>query len=366
MWGEACNVKGAYLAPTTVHVERSPHAKRGAQLMAAEDLATGVLVQHVSLGTGKVIAVERNAIHVFFPKSDSRFAAKFRWPAAKPMFTADAPADAWLEGLSSFVLDAESGRYALPSRWMTHDQAIAEFLAAHPHALGGGEGDAPAGTRASAWQAARAEWRRTLGGGEGERLLASGDLNELVRRAVGVGKRAASIPRALDEDALVEAFQDQAAAGAFFEALFSLLSVPSPARARFEALFSAAAALEGAPAVAWPVATLFPFLAVPTRHAFLSPKTASAAAKRLGCDLGAEVAPTWAAYARFRRLSEQLLEKLATAGAKDFTDVEAFLHAVAGGPASADGAGAARKRPRAAKAAGTHAKRGAASPRSRS
>jgi hypothetical protein len=327
-----------------------------------EEVATGVLVQHVSLGTGKVIAVERNAIHVFFPKSDSRFAAKFRWPAAKTMFTADAVPDAWLEGLSSFVLDAETGRYALPTKWITHDQAIAEFLAAHPHDLGAGEDGEPVGARASAWDVARAEWRRALGGGEGERLLASGDLEELVKRAVGVGELASAIPRTLEGDALEEAFRDRAAAGAFFEALFSLLSVPSPARARFEALFAAAAALEGG--AAWPIATLFPFLAVPTRHAFLSPKTASAAAKRLGCDLGTEVVPAWGPYARLRRLSEQLLEKLAAAGAKDFTDVEFFLHAVAGGPASADGAGAARKRPRAVKAAGTHTKR-AASPRSR-
>ena len=31
------------------------------------ELSVGMLVQHVSLGVGKVVALEPNAVHVFFP-----------------------------------------------------------------------------------------------------------------------------------------------------------------------------------------------------------------------------------------------------------------------------------------------------------
>src|SRR5690242_8164071 len=78
------------------------------------DIATGTLVKHVSLGIGKVVAVEPTAVHVFFPESEKRYAAKLRWPAARPLLTKDGvESNAWLEGLTSFALDAATGRYAL-------------------------------------------------------------------------------------------------------------------------------------------------------------------------------------------------------------------------------------------------------------
>ena len=51
------------------------------------EIATGTLVKHRSLGIGKVVAVEASALHVFFPESASRYAAKLRWPAVSPFLT---------------------------------------------------------------------------------------------------------------------------------------------------------------------------------------------------------------------------------------------------------------------------------------
>ena len=60
-------------------------------------LSKGALVQHASLGLGKVVAVEANAVHVFFPGSDRRQAAKLRWPLASPLLRPEGLArDAWL------------------------------------------------------------------------------------------------------------------------------------------------------------------------------------------------------------------------------------------------------------------------------
>jgi hypothetical protein len=100
------------------------------------------------------------------------------------------------------------------------------------------------------------------------------------------------------------------------------------------------------PALAWPIATVFPFVAAPAQHAFLSPRTACAAAERLGRDLRYDAAPNWTTYAALRTFSAQLLSRLEPLGARDLVDVEAFLHAIA--TSRAGKAGAAKRTPRAA------------------
>ncbi len=101
-----------------------------------KEMSTGSLVKHRSLGMGKVVAVEANALHVFFPGSDTRYAAKLRWPAVSPFLTRDdLEPNAWLEGLTSFALDSVSGRYALAANFISQDEAVALFLEEHPKAF---------------------------------------------------------------------------------------------------------------------------------------------------------------------------------------------------------------------------------------
>jgi hypothetical protein len=298
------------------------------------EIAKGMLVQHASLGVGKVVAVEPTAVHVFFPEAEKRFAAKLRWPAARPLLRIDGvERDAWLEGLSSFTMDAGEGRYALAATWMTHDQAIARFVQDYPQ---GFEDPAYLGTSAGArrarapkWRAAGAEWTAAMGAGQAEPLLEAGDVRELVKRTLRLEKHLALVPGgAFEEGTLKQAFEDPDAALPFFKALFEVLAAP-PGRARTEKLFAAAEALDVEPALAWPIATLFPFLADPARHAILWPRVTCAAAEKLGRDLHYDATPNWATYAALRAFSTQLLGRLEASGARDFVDVEAFLHATA-------------------------------------
>lgn len=296
-------------------------------------LSAGMLVQHATLGVGKIIAIEATAVHVFFPQTERKYAAKFQLATATTLLTREGVApNAWLEGLSSFSLDPVTRRYALSANFVTHEQAIAQFLATYPRGfldpayVGTGAGKRE---RASRWRAASAEWESTLGDGQAERLLDGNDVRELVRRALRVERHVAGVPGTLEAGALAEALADDAAAAAFFQALLIVLAVPSPARARFEKLFAATVALDLEPGLAWPVATLFPFVADPSRQVFLSPKPACAAAERLGCDLRYSPEPSWATYAALRGFSAKLLEELAPSGARDFVDVEAFLYATA-------------------------------------
>jgi hypothetical protein len=297
------------------------------------ELAIGMLVQHAKLGVGKVVAVERAAVHVFFPHGDRRHAAKFQLPGASAFLaSAGVERDEWLEGLTSFSLDPVSRRYALAANWITHDEAIAEFRAVYPRGfldpayVGTGTGKRE---RASRWRAAAEEWTRTLGEGQAERLVAAGDVREVVKRALAVERHVVLAPGTLIPGVLAQALRDEEAAGAFFEALVAVLAVPSPARARFDRLFVATAALELEAGQAWPVATLFPFLASPGKHMFLSPRHACGAADRLGCDLRFAPEPSWPTYSALRAFATKLLGALEPIGARDFVDVEGFLYTTA-------------------------------------
>jgi hypothetical protein len=295
------------------------------------ELENGMLVQHASLGMGKVVALEANAVHVFFADGEKRFAAKLRLPLARPLLrTEGLEANTWLEGLSSFALDPETGRYGLAETWMTHEQAIAQFLEAQPDGFAAPKKSASRrAPRATSWRAAHAAWDEALGRGQGEKLVAADDVPELVRRALEVERPVRALHPDPERDALKEALADADASRTFFGALFELLAAPAPARARFDKLFAAAAALPGAPSFRWPIATLLPFVAQPERHPFLRRKWTCEAAERLGCDLRYQESPAWTTYAALRKLSAQLLERLRAIGARDLVDVESFLYVTA-------------------------------------
>ena len=312
------------------------------------DLSNGVLVQHVTLGVGKVVALEANAAHVFFPDGDKRFAAKLRLPAARALLRTEGfEPNGWLQGLSAFELDPATGRYALAASWLTHDQAVDRFLEVFPKGfvdpsyLGTGHGE-----RASLWRAAHQAWVGKPRNGDREPAPLGDDVPALVKRALKVEKIVAPLDPPADKGAVKAAFADEAKAHAFFTALTELLAVPSPGRGRFEKLFAVAATLPVEPPQRWLVATLFPFVAAPERHVLLRPRSTREAAERLGCDLRYDPSPNWVTYSTLRTLATQLLGKLKPLGAKDYVDVEAFLHVTAAAkrqPGRGDGAPAPRK-----------------------
>jgi hypothetical protein len=293
-------------------------------------LQNGMLVRHATLGLGKVVAVEPTAVHVFFAGGDGRFAAKLRLPAALGLLrTDDIAPDARLEGLTAFALDPKGGRYALAASWMTHDEAVAQCLAKFPGGFSDPALVAGKQARVARWRAAHDRWAEGFGEGKGARLLAAGDVDELVARAVKIDRTLAVVHTALEVDAVRRALDGEGPAQAFLSALLELLSVPSPARARFEKLFAAARELPVEAAQQWLVATLFAFIAAPDRHMLVRPKITFEAAERLGADVGPTDAPTWPAYDAVRTLCAQLLQELRRHGATDFVDVESFLYVTA-------------------------------------
>jgi hypothetical protein len=295
------------------------------------DFEKGMLVQHASLGLGKVVALEPKAVHVFFVGRDSRFAAKLRLPVAGNLLRPADPGErVWLGGVSAFSLDAASGRYGYAETWIPHEEALNRFLEAYPQGFadplytGDGKGRQ---ARPARIRRAQAAYAATLGAGEGERLLAAGELPKLVEAVLAVEKLAGATQGGADKASLSAGLKDPEAARAWFTALFAYLAAPAPEKALFEALADAVAALPG-DAPRWSLATTIPFLARPDREMLLRPKLTSQAAHRLGLELRFAAEPNWVTYSTLVRSSEQLLEKLRAIGGRDFVDVEAFLAVV--------------------------------------
>ncbi len=295
------------------------------------DLANGMLIQHASLGLGKVIALEDDAVHVFFEKSAKRFATKLRLPTAAPFLSPAQTKSPWLKGISSFSRDSKTGRYGLAETWLTLDEAVARFTRAFPKGFadpkftGGGK---EKGERAQKWRAAHDAFAETLGSGEGERLLADDRTDEITRRVLRVERHITSLHPTADKTSLKDALRGQTASRDFFAATFELLAASAPDQQRsFEKLASAAAALPqvGPPGSSWPVVTVLPFIAQPERHVFLRPKSTCEIAQRLGFDVSYDPAPNWPTYSALLRFSRLLLDTLKPLGARDQIDVESFL-----------------------------------------
>jgi hypothetical protein len=297
-------------------------------------LENGMMVQHASLGLGKVVALEEKAVHVFFAASDGRFATKLRLPMALQLLTPAASTNAWLSRLAGFAFDEKSGRYGLGGTWLSHADAAARFLEVFPE---GFADPACAGTgadkrdRAPRWRRAHEAFVETLGNGEGERLLAAGDVAGLVERALRVERVVRPLHRDAEKVSFEDALKDLDLARAFFAALFELLAAKAPEQARFEALAAAANAAmpPGAPQESgWALVTLLPFVARPDLHMLLRPRFACEVGHRLGLELAYEARPNWSTYSTLLRSTEVLLEKIRPLGARDHVDVEAFMHVV--------------------------------------
>ena len=291
-------------------------------------LENGMLVQHVSLGAGKIVALDENAVHVFFATSGARFATKLRLPVALSYLSPSASPNAWLSALSGFALDAKTGRYGRAGAWLSHADAVARFLESFPLGFADPKYVEGAKERAFRWRRAHAEFVEVLGNGEGEKLLAAGDVAGLVERTLRVEKRVRTLHRDAEKVSFEDGLRDPAAARGFFAALFELLATDEPEQSRFEALAVAVSALTpGASREAgWPVVTLLPFIARPDLHMLLRPHFACDVAQRLGLELAYDAEPNWTTYSALLASAELLLEKLRPHGARDHVDVEAFMH----------------------------------------
>jgi hypothetical protein len=194
--------------------------------------------------------------------------------------------------------------------------------------------------RASRWRRAHEAFVETLGDGQGEALLKAGDLAVLAERVRRVERYVRTLQTGAEKASLADALEDPKPARRFFAALFNLLGASEPEQSRFEALANAVAELPpgGARESSWPLVTLLPFVAQPDRHMILRPKFTCDAAQRLGLELHYEPSPNAATYAALLGSAELLLESLRPLGARDYIDIESFMHVTTARPSRAKAA----------------------------
>lgn len=171
-------------------------------------------------------------------------------------------------------------------------------------------------------------WNALLGERELARLLRERAYREIGARAIAVYARPKLNLLALYEwMALREALADPAGARRFAPALQDLVYGRGPFRARFERFADTLDALpqRGTGLCKWPVATLYPFVALPDEHLIVKPNLMKRAAATFGADLKYASRPSWDTYAAVMDLAGGLRSALAPWRPRDLIDIQGFI-----------------------------------------
>ena len=276
-------------------------------------------------GPGRVMQLEGAKAVVCF--RDARTEAPgdgLKTMVLRALEAAPLQSDAWLDNLPPF----KNGKFQVAQPRVTFDEGVAEL--GRLFAQGFGDPLYIEQERAAKWSAHEL-WVSTLGGGQGEQLLADADLAELARRALAVVAQAGALNR-VETAALRDGLAQPDVAKRLFTALFALLSTEPgtslPLVPYFEAVQDLP--LRGKTAAAkWTIATVLPFLARPDAFLFLKPDVSKPAAERLRFDLVYQADPNARTYDKLLRMAGALMERLAPLGALDWIDVHAYLGVVA-------------------------------------
>ena len=293
----------------------------------------GTLVEHPGCpewGPGRVLAVQGSVVTVYFRDAvEARAGDSLKRVDSTrvSLLRAAGQVDGWLSG----VWLTPDGRAAWTQPRLSVPEALDAFLQRFP---GGFRDPAYLGSAGAGGHGPRAEaaaghqaWARTLGHGEDRRLVKLRSVDLFRARLLAVEEPLGLLGPS-EKAALREGLREPRPAGRLFETLAEVLGAPRPEAATWEPYVEAAGALPGVgrtgPA-AWPLLTLWPFLAQPDRHLFLRPGVTRECAQVLAFDLGDGSTLGWPSYERLLTLGRLLLERLAPHGAQDLIDVHAFL-----------------------------------------
>lgn len=290
------------------------------------------LVTHDKLGLGKVVAVEGDNVHVFFVDQPGQAAVCLKNAAGSSWLTmASSQSHPMLDNLPPFRKAGTA--YQLPSNRVTLAEAVDRFHREFPMGFKDPRylGDEKKGER-NYKLSAHHVFLRELGDGQARRLLRDGAVDELRQRLLRVDSASNLLYPQFEKAPLRDGLADDAAALHYFEALFDYVEADEPTADLFSAMVSALSRLPqpGSNPDSWPVATVFPFLANPSRDIFLRPTQAKKAAALMAFELNYEATPNWLTYSRWLRLANLMLEQLE--GARDLIDVQSFLFVLCADP----------------------------------
>lgn len=277
-------------------------------------------------GPGKVLKIRGGKIYVFFRNQPSQEALVFKLDNNQ-LTTAAVQSDPVLDNLPPF--EQPNGSLKLPGkskRW-TLQRTIDVFHGEYPLAFNDPAYLKDKGERKDKW-AAHELYIASLAGGQGQKLLAEGNVSEVTHRVLAVVSKAKMFG-SFETMAINDALQNQQAAHQFYTALFALLDSPVITEEVYQPYIDSVLDLPqeaGKSKVAtWPVVTLLPFIAQPDRHMFLKPTNSQLAAESLAFDLRYQSQPNWRTYEALLEMGKIYFKEIKHLGPRDLIDVQSFL-----------------------------------------
>jgi hypothetical protein len=174
--------------------------------------------------------------------------------------------------------------------------------------------------------AAHEQWMSLLGESELRALLERERFEEIAQRAVRIESRT-NLLFSFEKMALRDAVRPVGGAERFARGLHDVLHGEGDIGERFDRWCATIAALprKQTRVLTWPLATVFGFIAQPSRHFFLKPMVTRRAAEEYGVDFGYVSRPGAEAYERLLAFARLVKRDLADLKPRDMIDIQSFL-----------------------------------------
>lgn len=174
--------------------------------------------------------------------------------------------------------------------------------------------------------AAHKRWHSQLSLEDMRRLVAERGHAELARRAIAIESRT-NLLFSFEKMAIRDAVRSRKGATRFANGLLALLEDPDPNRSTFEDWIEVVRGLpvKQTRVLTWPLLTVFPFLAQPSKHVFLKPNVTRQAAKALDFDFSYRSKPSFETYGSLLDFARRVRGELRDLRPRDMIDIQSFL-----------------------------------------
>jgi len=174
-------------------------------------------------------------------------------------------------------------------------------------------------------RAAQETYAANFADGRGGAMVDEGKHAEIANLLDGI-YRATNVLSPFEAKAVHKAF-GKADEGSTKVLGFTLAFMANPGQQSFKQMAEAVSQLPAdvGKVHTWPIVTLLPFFADPTRFIALKPTNTELMAARMGANLKYDTTPNWETYEAATQMAKQLLARLAPLGARDMIDVQQFM-----------------------------------------
>lgn len=169
-------------------------------------------------------------------------------------------------------------------------------------------------------------WNENLNEKDFKTLLRKREYVEIANKALQVESRTTFL-FSFEKMALRDAVRTADGASIFAHGIYDLLYEKGPLKDRFVQWIMSVAELprKKSRVLSWPILTIFPYLAQPSKYMIMKPTAMRFAAAELGYDLEYSSKPSWNTYQDLVRLADLVGEGIADLKPRDYHDLQTFL-----------------------------------------